>query len=240
MSGSNQAALITGGAKRIGKAVALALAAQGYDIALHCNRSAEAANLVRHEVLAAGQQCSVFPADLADEGELFGLIQTVFEVFPRLSLLVNNASIFEPGSLLDTELDLFQRHMDVNLRAPFFLIRDFARFAEQGHIINLVDARILAVPTGYAAYSVSKAALHALTRMLALELAPGFRVNAIAPGLILPPPGQPESYLDRLAGKVPLKRSGSPENVVKAVSYLLGNEFVTGECLRLDGGEWLS
>jgi pteridine reductase len=236
---TKEAALITGGAKRIGKAVALALADRGYNVALHFNHSADPAERLCRDIEASGRECILLKANLAVEDDLLSLVEKSVKAFPELSLLVNNASIFEPGSLLETDLDLFQRHLDINLKAPFFLSRDFARLTQTGHIINIVDSRILSVPTGHAAYSVSKAGLYALTKMLALELAPGFRVNAVAPGLILPPSGETDDYLDRLAERVPLKRSGSPENVVKAILYLLDNGFVTGECLRLDGGEWL-
>jgi NAD(P)-dependent dehydrogenase (short-subunit alcohol dehydrogenase family) len=235
----NKAALITGAAQRIGKALALALARQGYNIAIHYNRSSGPAEQLCLEIQSIGQKCTILQADLQSENEVLTLVERARKAFPELSLLVNNASIFEPGSLVETDLDLFQRHMAINLTAPFFLCRDFARQAGGGHIVNIVDSRILSVPTGHIAYSVSKAGLYALTRMLALELGPEFRVNAVAPGLILPPPGETEEYLDRLKERVPLKRSGSPETVVKAVLYLLDNEFVTGECLRLDGGEWL-
>ena len=160
--------------------------------------------------------------------------------FPGLELLVNNASIFERATIKDTDEEFLQRHFDINFKAPFFLMRDFASLSVKGgHIINIVDTRLAKAGTSYAAYLLSKKALSELTRMAAVEFAPGIRVNAIAPGLILPPEGEGEAYIEELAKRLPLRKRGDTKDVIRAVNYFMESEFVTGEILFIDGGEHL-
>ncbi|MGC9453256.1 MAG: SDR family oxidoreductase [Phycisphaerae bacterium] len=233
------AALVTGGAKRLGRAIALALARDGYDLAVHYNRSAEAAGQLAEEIRQIGRRCETFQCDLADTPAVEELAGRVHDTFPGWSVLVNNASLFERGSLAETDEKLFDRLMAVNLKAPLFLSRKFAALCGRGQIVNMLDTKVCEDLSSYFVYVVTKKALRDVTRLAAKELAPNIRVNGVCPGLILPPPGEDESYLEKLASRVPLKRPGSAEDVVSAVMYLLHNEYVTGHCLFADGGEHL-
>lgn len=232
-------ALITGGAKRIGRAIALTLADAGYDVAIHYGASKDAARELADEIAGRGRTGAVFEADLGDRQDVDGLVPRVFERFPDCSLLVNNASIFEPGTLLETDDDLFERHFAVNFRAPFFLSRDFARRCRRGQIVNLLDTKIARTVVNHFAYTLTKKALHEFTRMAAKELAPRIRVNGVCPGLILPPPGEDASYLDSMSKGIPLQAYGDPDAVAKAVLFLVTTPFVTGEVIFVDGGEHL-
>lgn len=235
---TNPAALVTGSARRIGRSLALALAGRGFDVALHCYQSQDAAEQVRSEIQALGPNCEILVGDLRSP-DAHHLIDAALQHFPGLSLLINNASVFERSSLTETTPECFDLHLEVNLRAPFFLSKRFAVLVGKGHIINIVDARVFGLSPQYTAYALTKSALWSMTRLNALELAPEIRVNAIAPGAILPPPGESDDYLQPLAKRIPLRKHGSPENIVHALAYLLDNEFVTGQCLTVDGGEWL-
>lgn len=235
----SQVALITGGARRIGKAIAMALAHKGYDIALHYNTSGEAAEETAEQIRHLDCTCRTFSADLGEAGQVQKLIPAVVDAMGQLDVLVNNASIFEKAQILETQQDLLERTLDVNLKAPMLLIRDFGRAVEAGLIVNLLDTRIRSWRPTYAAYSLSKMGLADLTRMAARELGPDIRVNGICPGLILEPPGADAGYLERLASHIPLRRRGGVEDIVGAMLYLVEQEFVTGEILFVDGGEKL-
>ena len=239
MEVSGDAALVTGGARRIGRAVCLALAGMGYDIALHCNRSGVEAEKTADQVRSLGAKCEIFHADLSRREETLALAGQVKKAFPRLSVLVNNASIFRRGPIRETTDSFLDEHLEVNFIAPFLLTRDFAACTEKGMVINLLDTRIAAAGSVYAAYSLSKKLLAEFTRMAALEFAPSIRVNGVAPGLILEPEGEGPEYLERLARKTPLGRPGSVEAVTGAVRWLVENDFVTGQVLFVDGGEGL-
>lgn len=159
--------------------------------------------------------------------------------FQDLEVLVNNASIFEPATIKNTEIELFDRHLAVNLKAPFFLIRDFARFVGTGNIINIIDTRMSKNDYTYAAYTLAKKSLADLTSMAALELAPDIRVNGIAPGFILAPEEASHDYLDKLKQKLPMCQQGNVKQICQAMIYLLENDFVTGQLLFVDGGQHL-
>lgn len=232
-------ALITGAAARIGREITLSLARAGFDIALHFNRSTEPAEALAVEINNMGRVCQLFQADLADRQAVSGLMPRVFAKMPLCNTLINNASIFERNSLLDTEEDFFDHHFDINFRAPFFLTRDFARRCRQGHVINLLDTKITQKHSNYFAYTLTKKALFEFTRMAAHELAPGVRVNGVCPGLILPPPGEGEDYMNRMQTRIPMKTQGDPAAIARAVLFLLDNDFITGESLFIDGGEHL-
>lgn len=239
MDRNGRAALVTGAARRIGRAIAFDLAALGYDIALHYHGSEKLARESAEGISRTGVRCEVFRCDLADRADVSSMLERVTGIFPELSLLVNNASIFNRSPIRETGTEFLARQFEVNFFAPFVLSRDFAVRCGHGLIINLLDTRIDSSDAAYAAYSLSKKALAAFTRMAALEFAPEIRVNAVAPGLILEPEDEGEDYLDRLARKLPLKRKGSVENVVDAVRSLVSNEFVTGQIIYVDGGESL-
>jgi len=234
-----KAALITGGAKRVGKAIALSLAEMGYDIALHYRSSKAGAEGAARTIQEKGVTCRLFRADLGDGKDVAGLVPAVCDAFPDLCLLVNNASIFERARLMDTETDLFDRHFSINYRAPFFLSKDFASRCEAGHIINLLDTKISGNPTAYFAYTLTKKGLAEFTLMAARELGPRIRVNGIAPGLILPSFGMSQVEFERLGEHIPLRETGDPVRIVQAVRFLVENPFVTGEILYVDGGEHL-
>jgi len=234
-----ETALITGAAKRIGKAMASHLASQGWNIAIHYNSSDVEASLFRNELVDTypGQRFELFKADLNVPDEVELLIPKVIEKMSGLDLLINNASVFEPAQLSETTTDFFDRQMNVNLKAPFILMRDFARTLKSGVIINFVDTRIVTNQSKFAAYSISKKALWETTQMAALEFGPQIRVNAIAPGLTLPPEERSEDYLWKLSEKIAMKRPGGLDPILKSLDYILNNDYLTGQLLFCDGGE---
>jgi pteridine reductase len=235
----NKAALVTGGAIRIGREIALSLAAAGWDVVLHYSSSAEDARRTADEIRGLGVDCQLIGCDLADSRRMLELLPAAVGLAPGLELLVNNASLFERSPLVETETELFDSHMAVNLRAPFFLTRDFARLCGQGQVLNLLDTRIVRNELAYAAYTLTKKALAELTRMAARELAPRIRVNAVAPGLILPSAGGDSEQFERMAARIPLECHGHPRQIAEAAMYLIGSEFVTGQIIHVDGGEHL-
>lgn len=235
----NKTALITGAAKRVGKAMALHLASQGWSIAIHYNTSEPEARLFCDELMSTypKQQFELFKADLNLPEEVELLIPQVIQKMTSLDLLINNASVFEPAKLGETTTGFFDRQMNVNFKAPFILIRDFAHALKSGVIVNFVDTRIVTNQSNFAAYSISKKALWELTKMAALEFGPDIRVNAIAPGLTLPPDEKGEDYLLKLAEKIAMKRPGGLDPILKSLDYILDNDYLTGQLLFCDGGE---
>jgi len=233
------AALITGAAKRIGREIALALAGKGFDIALHYHDSQKEAMRLAGEIRALGRACETFQANLADMSQVARLVPAVFDALPNCNLLVNNAAVFERGRFLEAGPDNFDRHFNINLKAPFFLARDFALRCNKGHIINLLDAKIAKNAGPYFVYSMTKKSLADFTKMAAAELAPNVRVNGICPGPMLPPPGMPQEYLEKLAPLVPLGHVGNPKLIAQSVIFLVENEFITGQWLFVDGGQHL-
>lgn len=232
-------ALITGAAKRVGRAMAGHLANQGWNIAIHYNNSAAEAELFRSELSGKfpKQKFEVFKADLNSSEEVEMLLPQVILTMGNLELLINNASVFEQAWLRNTSTELLNRQMNVNFRAPFMLTRDFATLIKHGIIINFTDTRIVTNKSNFAAYSISKKALWELTQMAALEFGPDIRVNAIAPGLTLPPEEKGEEYLWKLAGNIPMKRPGGLEPILKSLDFILNNDYLTGQLLFCDGGE---
>lgn len=232
-------AFITGASKRIGKAIVESLAEQGWNVIVHYNFSEkEAKTLVADLTLKyAYQQFHTIQANLSDKNEVSKIIPQLVSEFGAFQLLVNNASVFNAGYLKETDFDLFETQMKVNLKAPFFLIRDFANYCKQGNIINFVDTRVTSNKSDFAAYSLSKKALWDLTKIAALELAPEIRVNAIAPGVTLAPANEDEKYLHDLAKNIPMKKPGGVEPILKSIQFILDNEHLTGQLLYADGGE---
>lgn len=238
LSGHN--ALVTGGARRLGRSFAEAIAAEGAGVAVHYRSSEEQAQQVVETIQQHGGRAVALPADLAEPEQATELLHSAVERLGPIDLLVNNASIFEAGSALETELDSWQRHLATNLTGPFQLCQSFAKQlnAQAGSIVNLLDWRALRPGDDHFAYTVSKAALASLTRGLALALAPNVRVNGLALGAILPPSGGTEG--DPLQ-HVPLQRWGTVEEVTDALLFLLaGPTSITGEVLLLDGGRHLN
>ncbi|MCT4603492.1 MAG: SDR family oxidoreductase [Marinifilum sp.] len=233
--------LITGAVKRIGKEIAEHLAANGYNIALHYNSSKKQALELQAKLIGLYplQRFKVFQCDLSNESDLEQFTDKVMNHFDKLDVLVNNASVFDPGIIRETDVKLFSNQMDVNLKAPFILSRDFVLNNRKGLIINFLDTRITGFSNSHAAYSISKVGLAHLTRMMALECGPDVRVNGIAPGATLPPEGEGEDYLKNLAEKTPMKVPGGIQPILKSVDYILENENLTGQILYCDGGEQL-
>ena len=236
-------AIVTGGAVRLGKAIALALADAGVNIGLHYGRSAQAAQETVEAIVSLGVGGCAIQADLGEPAHAARrIVERTIARFGHVDILVNSAAIFADGTLLTTTEDEWDRQFAVNLKAPFFLSQTFAfrrRHGERGHIINIADWRANRPGPDHLAYTLTKSGLVTLTKSLAQELAPDVQVNAIAPGAILPPPGKEQSDLDRLAQQIPLRRAGSPADVTEAVRFLLGSDFITGETLCVSGGEHL-
>ncbi|MBN2086648.1 MAG: SDR family oxidoreductase [Anaerolineales bacterium] len=232
-------ALVTGGAVRLGRALALGLAARGANLALHYNSSETAAERTSEEIRALGRKCLLIGADLRQADSPGKIFAAVAAYYGRADILIHSAAVFERGTLEKTSPELWEKTLAINLRAPFFLSQAFASQTEKGDILFLADSRVRQPATEFLAYTLTKSALVTLTRSLAKSLAPRIRVNAVAPGAILPPPGEDEAYLQRLIPRIPLGRPGSPDDIVRGVVYLLEAPFVTGEVLHIDGGEYL-
>jgi pteridine reductase len=235
-------AIVTGAGVRLGRAQALALAEQGVRIVVHYNTSSGPAAEVVQQIQSMGRDAIAVQADLSQPMRAPAIVERAIARFGKADILVNSASVFEPGGWEDTTEESWDRHFDINLKSPFFLTQAFARqvgTGRQGHIVNIADWRAAYPGIGHVAYTLTKAALVAMTKSLAQALAPQIQVNAIAPGLILPPPGQGPEYLDRRASGIPLQRTGSAGEITKALLFLLRSDFVTGELLFVTGGQHL-
>lgn len=232
----SKSAIVTGGSKRIGKAISLKLAELGYDIVLHYNKSEDEAYETKRQIESIGTVCTLYRSDLGDTDELESFAEKIFSE-NDIELLVNNASIFNEIGFMDVTMEEFYREYNINFVSPFFLSREYARKVGSGMIINLIDARITKVHTAHFVYNLTKKSLRDFTLMSAKALGPEIRVNGICPGPVLPPPGKTDEYLKNIARKLPLKKKGSTEYITSAVEYLISNKYVTGEILFVDGGE---
>jgi NAD(P)-dependent dehydrogenase (short-subunit alcohol dehydrogenase family) len=238
---SGKVALVTGGAVRVGRAISLALAGGGMRVVVHYNSSSGDADALVEEIRRGGGDAAAIAADLSRTDEVRRLADEAPRAFGAIDVLVNNASVFPPQRLEDTDEALWDHTMAVNLRAPFFLIRHLAPTLRErrGAVVNLCDLAGIQPWAAYAAHAVAKAGLVHLTKVAARSLAPEVRVNGIAPGAVLPPASMTQDELDALARTTPLRRLGSPDDVVRAVLYLLHADYVTGEILVVDGGRML-
>ena len=232
--------LVTGGAKRIGRAICLSLASTGYKVALHYHHSASEAEKTAKVIRQKRGVCNLFPCDLSDQKQTVSLIDNVLRKFKGLDVLINNASIFEPSTIKNSPLESLNQHFSVNFNAPYILTSQFAKKIKKGQIINILDTHIVRNKTQHTAYLLSKKALSALTKLSAIELAPHFRVNGIAPGLIISPANTKSGYLDRLAKKIPLKKKGDVGQIIQSIEFLLNNSYLTGQIIFNDGGEHLT
>lgn len=235
-------ALVTGAAKRVGRAIALDLARHGWAVAVHY-RSSEAE---AHEVVAAirdgGGKAVAIRADLAREAEVEGLLPLAAESLGALQCLINSASAFERDSLEDVTCQSWQLHMAVNVRAPLLLTQSFfrqLRAGDEGNVINIIDERVWNLTPHFVSYTVSKSALWTLTRVLAPALAPRIRINGIGPGETLPSFHQTEESFTRMCATMPLGRGTTPEEICEAVRFILGARAMTGQMIVLDGGQHL-
>lgn len=230
-------ALVTGAAHRLGRAFALALAGRGYAIVVHYLRSADQAERTEREIRALGVPAYRVRADLSNPEGIPELFSSLDRFDERLRVLVNSAAIMPAAAPRDLTLEDWDAALDLNLRAPFLCSQQAAlRMKDGGLIVNVTDVGALKAWSRYPSYSVSKAGLESLTRLLARALAPSIRVNAIAPGLVLPSEAVSAEEWERLLGRLPLKRAGTPEEVAAALEFLLSNEYVTGQTIVVDGG----
>lgn len=242
MEFDGKVAIVTGGAVRLGQALALALAEHGIRVAVHYAFSAGPAEETVAEIHKLGSQAVAIQADLTLPGQASLVVERSVAHFGQVDVLVNSAAIFEPGGWDDTTEASWDRQFALNLKAPFFLSQAFARHVgreRRGHIVNIADWRGLRPGVDHVAYTLAKAGLIAMTRSLAQALAPTIQVNAIAPGLILPPPGEDMAYLERLAATIPARRVGSPAEVANALLFLLRSDFGTGDVILVTGGQHL-
>jgi NAD(P)-dependent dehydrogenase (short-subunit alcohol dehydrogenase family) len=238
--GIPRAALVTGGAQRIGRAIALALAEAGFDVAVHCNSSRAAGVATCDDIARLGHRATLLQADLAEEAATDALLPQATAALGPIGVLVNNASRFERDEWHDATRASWDAHLQPNLRAPFVLTQHFARLlpdTAQGAIINMLDERVWSITPHFVSYTVSKAALWALTQSMALALAPRIRVNGIGPGPSLPNTRQTREQFERQAESVPLRHGASPEEIGRAVVAILTLPAMTGQMLALDGGQ---
>jgi NAD(P)-dependent dehydrogenase (short-subunit alcohol dehydrogenase family) len=230
--------LITGAARRVGRLFALACGRAGANVILHHGHSPQEAEEVRDEIASLGPQAWVLAADLSHADEVSQLIERANELSPLYGL-VNSAAIFEPLSLPDTTLDDWNRHLAINLTAPFLLSQAFAKQTKAGRIVNILDWRALRPGADHFPYTVTKSALAAMTKSLAIALAPNITVNGLALGAILPP-ADGSSANEKIIGAVPAKRWSEAQEVEDALLFLLaGPAYITGEIIHLDGGRHL-
>jgi NAD(P)-dependent dehydrogenase (short-subunit alcohol dehydrogenase family) len=236
-------ALVTGGAKRIGRAIVERLARDGYAVAIHCHVSAPEAHGLADLIRNGGGRASVVEADLADHGAVEQIIGSAVQAVGTLDLLVNNASEFHPDEVTTLDPEVWDRHFAVNLRAPAFLARDFARQLppeREGGIVNIVDQRVWKPTPQFFSYALAKAALYAATRTMAQALAPRIRVNAIGPGPTFSNVRQGDEDFAKQSAAVLLGRGPSPEEIAEAVAFLAGARSVTGQMIAVDGGQHLA
>lgn len=234
----NPVALVTGGGVRVGRAIALGLAEDGYDLVVSYRTAAAGAEEVAEEARRLGRRVHTVQADLSSEGDAVRLARAAAEHFGRLDLLVNSAASFVAGDLLEVTSEEWDAVMAINLRAPFLMVRETAELLRvaRGSVVNIVDLSALQPWTRHPVHSVAKAGLLHLTRVMARRLAPEVRVNAIAPGAVLLPAHYSEADAVRVREQVPLGRIGTPGDVVEAVRFLAPAEYVTGEVIVVDGG----
>lgn len=235
-------AIVTGGAIRVGKAIALSLAKEGYDIILTFNNSIEQAQQTAEEIKKLGKNCWLYRHDLSKVENCDALFADISKKHDNISLLVNNAAIFERSNFMETSEKHLDSHFNLNFKAPFFLTQNFARYIqmrpyiEQANVINILDAQIEKNNVGFFAYYLTKKSLYDFTKMAARELAPKIRVNAISIGLLLPSIDIDAEGLKQKATEVPLKKITELKDVTDAILYLNKSNYLTGQNIFLDSG----
>ena len=239
---NHKAALVTGAAKRIGRTIALDLAAHGWAIAVHYNSSPEEAEETRDAIRGIGAKAEMVRGDLRDTGTLAGLLGAAQQALGPITCLINNASVFDQDDIATMTPESWEVHIAVNLRAPLFLSQSFAAALpadEHGAIINLIDQRVRKLTPHFFSYTVSKAALWTATRTLAQALAPRIRVNAVAPGPTLPNVRQGVEKFARESSATLLGRGPQPEEIAAAVRFILDAPSLTGQMIAVDSGQHL-
>ncbi|MEQ8193437.1 MAG: SDR family oxidoreductase [Rhodospirillales bacterium] len=237
-----RSALITGTGQRIGRAIALALAAEGWSVAAHYKASGEETESLVAEIRRQGGRAEAVKADLCDEGALAGLFGKARAAVGDIRCLINNAAVFEKDTIATADRASWDHHMQVNLRAPLVLTQDFARSLPDGvsgNVINIIDQRVWNLTPDFVTYTLSKTALWTLTQTAAMALAPRIRVNAIGPGPTLPSIHQTDEQFRRQCEALPLERGAAPEEIAAAVCFLLDASSVTGQMIAVDGGQHL-
>ncbi|MBS3765428.1 SDR family oxidoreductase [Candidatus Bipolaricaulota bacterium] len=229
-------ALVTGGARRIGRRIALSLAELGVNVVIHYRSSGDAARDLKSTLGEKGVEAWSIQADFSSDVDYYEFVSEVLDRVGKLNYVINNASVFPEKRIEELEFSDLDENLEVNAWAPFALARSFADQAPAGKVVNLLDARIAGYDWGHLGYYFSKVMLARMTKTLALSEAPDFTVNGVAPGLVTPPPGLDESYLEKRTDRVPLREYGNKSDVAEAVIYLLGADFVTGQILYVDGG----
>lgn len=234
--------LVTGAAKRLGHAIALKLAREGHDVAVHYRSSKAEAEAVAAEIRALGRRASLVEGELSKEAGAAGIVPRAASALGPLTALVNSASVFEDDRIETVTRASWDKHLDTNLRAPLVLSQAFAAqlpSGAYGGIVNLIDQQVLNLTPQFLSYTVSKAALWTLTQTLAQALAPRIRVNAVAPGPSLKAERQSQENFDRHVRETLLQRTSSPEDIAGAVAYLLSAPAVTGQMIAVDSGQHL-
>jgi len=236
-------ALVTGGSKRIGRAICERLAMAGLEVVVHFNQSSETADDMAKALSDYyGVRTAALGAQLMDEEETRGLVQRAHDILGPIDVLVNNASVFEADSIETANRQSWDRHLITNLYAPFALSQEFMRQLPEGvlgNIVNIVDQRVLNPTPHFTSYTVSKLGLWSMTKTLAQALAPQVRVNAVGPGPTLPSPRQTAEQFEEQWRSVPLERQVMPEEIAAAVGFILDAPSMTGQTIVLDGGEHL-
>jgi len=239
---NGKVALVTGGAVRVGRAISLALAREGAHVYIHYNRSAAPAAELRDMIVDSGGTAAIGSGDLSNPENAPSIFDAAAEALGTVSVLVNSASGFPRDSIRDATVEQWRRTMDLTLGSPLFLIQAFAAHlgdAAEGAVVNVTDVKTQRPYLEHVSYMLAKGGIDTLTRAAAVALAPTIRVNAVALGVILPPPGETEDYANALAADIPMAKAGGAEVVADTVVYLAKNDFVTGEIIRLDGGAHL-
>jgi NAD(P)-dependent dehydrogenase (short-subunit alcohol dehydrogenase family) len=230
-------AVVTGAAHRLGRDVALSLARLGFTLALHYNKSTDAAENTRKEILSLGVRAEMFQADLRDPSQIEKVFRDIDSLGYNLRVLINSASVMNAGRLPNVAAENFDSEIAINLRAPLLCAQYAAlRMEAGGLIINISDVGASKTWSGYPTYVISKAGVESLTRLLAKSLAPNIRVNAIAPGFVYPSKTLPEGEWKKLLARVPLRRAARPEEITGVIEFLLKNEYITGQTIVVDGG----
>jgi NAD(P)-dependent dehydrogenase (short-subunit alcohol dehydrogenase family) len=237
-----KAALVTGGAQRIGRALALALAEDGFAVAIHHRGSHAAAENLVALIRNKGGMAIALAADLADEVAVRKLLPGAEQALGPIGCLVNNAGVFASDTVETATRESWELHLAINLRAPFVLIQDFAARLPKsagGLVVNLLDQRVWSLTPYFVSYTLSKAGLWTLTQTMALALAPRIRVNGIGPGPALPSPRQSAEEFARQCAAMPLRRGTSPQEIAAALRFILSAPAMTGQMIALDGGQHL-
>ena len=247
----NKTALITGGAKRLGREMAVALTARGYDLAIHYNNSLTEACECQKLVERHNKKCITIQGELTDDAACKDIFDEACSSLGTISLLINNASVFNPQGFMQTDSAQFDKDVGINLKAPFFLTQNFARqiydnsstkssttedFPKDLMIVNMLDCNHAKLREDYFLYHLTKNALHHFTLMAAKELAPNIRVNAIAPGAALPPPHKDDAHLQKVSSTAPLGIASPPDTITHGLEYLLDAKTVTGQVLYVASG----